>query len=304
MRIVFSAEGLARVRLLSTHEPVSETIFAARLFSRSAGAALFDRWRRSVRVRMSHSVQSIGPMAQSLRPSAELFRMPFGSVEPASMSASAKLLKRFHDTAVAPYRQAMSAFLEGDRTARGNVILTSGVDGFLRSLHPLSTWQFPVLEIPNGSDRTIHVDERGLLVTPSLFHFDRPEVFGANAGPDAGPPVLVYTPPVNSETAQRLWDSEVHSERALAALLGRTRSRLLAALAGGSSTTELGRRLGVSAASVSQHTGVLREAGLITTQRRQNTVQHSLTPLGAALVDRAVPRGPVAVPSLVQLRAS
>ncbi|GAA4971964.1 ArsR/SmtB family transcription factor [Actinoplanes utahensis] len=302
MRIVFSAEGLARVRLLSTHDPVSETIFAARLFSRSAGAALFDRWRRSVRVRLGHPAQQIGPMAQQMRPVAELFRIPFGDGDTGTPTNT--LLRRFHDTAVAPYRQAMSAFLEADRTTRGNIILTSGVDGFLRSLHPLATWQFPVLEIPNGSDRTIRVDERGLLVTPSLFHFDRPEVFGANAGPDGGPPVLVYTPPVNSETAARLWDAEVHSERALAALLGRTRSRLLAALAGGSSTTELGRRLGVSAASVSQHTGVLRDAGLITTQRRQNTVQHSLTPLGAALVDRAVPRGPVAVAGPALLRAS
>jgi hypothetical protein len=31
---------------------------------------------------------------------------------------------------------------------------------------------------------------------------------------------------------------------------------------------------------------VLREAGLITTRRKQNTVWHSLTPLGQALISR------------------
>lgn len=302
MRIVFSAEGLARVRLLSTHNPVSETLFAARLFSRSAGAALFDQWRRSVRTRVGQRAQSVGSVAQSMRPSAELFRLPVSAFDASaaasyhpgeSASAVSGLLRRFHDTAMTPYWQALAGFLEGDRTARGNIILGYGIDGFFRSLHPLSTWQFPVLEIPNGSDRTIRIDEGGLLVTPSIFYFDRPDVFGPGSCPDGGPPVLVYTPPITAETAQRLWASEVHNERTLAALLGRTRSKLLAALAGSSSTTELGRRLGVSAASVSQHTGVLREAGLITTHRRQNTVQHSLTPLGSALVNRGVPRGSV-----------
>ena len=49
------------------------------------------------------------PMAQQMRPVAELFRIPFGDGE--TGNPSHPLLRRFHDTAVAPYRQAMSAFL-------------------------------------------------------------------------------------------------------------------------------------------------------------------------------------------------
>ncbi|GAA2531363.1 winged helix-turn-helix domain-containing protein [Pilimelia columellifera] len=294
MRIVFSTEGLARVRLFSSYCPVSETVFAARLLARSAGALLFDRWRRNVRLKLGDRAAVVQSLTRSIPPTAELFRIPVPAfdTEAAALCRTSDRpdvlssnLRRFHDLAVAPYARAMSSFLESDRAARGNILLGAGIDGFLRSQHPLISWEAPVLHIANGSDRTLRIDERGLLISPSLFYFDRPDVFVPANDPSL-PPVLVYTPSITMEAANRLWSSDERTERALAALLGRTRSRLLGALSATSTTTELGRRLGVSAASVSQHTGVLREAGLITTHRRQNTVQHSLTPLGVALVNR------------------
>ncbi|GIG90345.1 ArsR/SmtB family transcription factor [Plantactinospora endophytica] len=245
-------------------------------------------------MQVGHRAPAIESVAHALQPSAEMFRTPVSAFDP-EMAASylpgkpaasvSAILRRFHDSGVAPYRQAVSNFLEADRASRGNIMLGHGVDGFLRSLHPLISWEPPVLEVSNGSDRTVLIDDRGLLFSPSLFYFDRPDVFAPH-NDEASPPVLVYTPPITVEAANRLWNRDEHKERALAALVGRTRSKLLGALSGSSTTTELGRRLGVSAASVSQHTGVLREAGLITTHRRQNTVRHSLTPLGVALVNR------------------
>jgi DNA-binding transcriptional ArsR family regulator len=41
----------------------------------------------------------------------------------------------------------------------------------------------------------------------------------------------------------------------------------------------------VTPSAVSKHTAVLRRAGLIITHRERNTVLHSLTPLGSALLD-------------------
>lgn len=68
---------------------------------------------------------------------------------------------------------------------------------------------------------------------------------------------------------------------ALGALIGRTRAALLYAVAEGCATTSgLARRVGVSLASVSQHTAVLRNAGLISTRREGTAVHHALTPLG------------------------
>jgi DNA-binding MarR family transcriptional regulator len=56
-------------------------------------------------------------------------------------------------------------------------------------------------------------------------------------------------------------------------------------------TTELARDLGVSAATVSGHTKALRAAGLIVTVRAGKAVLHSVTPLGARLLE-AVSRPP------------
>ena len=50
------------------------------------------------------------------------------------------------------------------------------------------------------------------------------------------------------------------------------------------STTELARRMGVSAGGVSQHLGVLREAGLVSTQRDRRSVLYVRTPLADSLV--------------------
>ena len=80
----------------------------------------------------------------------------------------------------------------------------------------------------------------------------------------------------------------------LPALLGRTRAVVLSRIEDGCTSRELARRSGISAPSASQHTAVLREAGLIDTSRRGQAVVHTLTPLGAALLtgaDRAGPFG-------------
>ncbi len=53
----------------------------------------------------------------------------------------------------------------------------------------------------------------------------------------------------------------------------------------GCTTGEMARRLHISAAAASQHTTVLRNAGLLVSQRERNTVLHTLTPLGRAVLD-------------------
>jgi len=71
----------------------------------------------------------------------------------------------------------------------------------------------------------------------------------------------------------------------LAALVGPTRALALQAIATGCTTTELARHLGVTPSTASEHTAILRNADLITTQRHRNTVLHTVTPLGRALLD-------------------
>ncbi len=61
----------------------------------------------------------------------------------------------------------------------------------------------------------------------------------------------------------------------------------LKAVADGCSTTELARRLSISAAAASQHATVLRKANLITTSRDGKAVLHTVTSMGAALLNSA-----------------
>ncbi|MFC8508378.1 ArsR/SmtB family transcription factor [Streptomyces sp. NPDC057411] len=96
------------------------------------------------------------------------------------------------------------------------------------------------------------------------------------------PPVLVY--PVTHCEAPTVREPGLPS---LAKLVGHTRSAVLSAIGDGGTTSELARRAGVSLASASQHAGVLREAGLVATLRHGNAVLHTLTPLGAALLGGA-----------------
>lgn len=59
---------------------------------------------------------------------------------------------------------------------------------------------------------------------------------------------------------------------------------ILLAIGNGTVSKHLAARTGVAAATISHHTTVLREAGLITTERTANTVVHALTPRGAHLI--------------------
>ncbi|WP_222598362.1 ArsR/SmtB family transcription factor [Lentzea tibetensis] len=131
-----------------------------------------------------------------------------------------------------------------------------------------------MLETAYLVDREIHLDGRGLLLIPSYFCWGAPVTLVDVA---RSTPLLVY--PVEHDLAV--------TPGPLSALIGRTRSELLHLLAGAHLTTgELARRLDVTAGNISQHTRVLREAGLITTCRHANLVVHTAAPLGRRLLDR------------------
>ncbi|MFB9397296.1 helix-turn-helix domain-containing protein [Streptomyces echinatus] len=76
----------------------------------------------------------------------------------------------------------------------------------------------------------------------------------------------------------------LHAADTLTPLLGRTRAAVLASLRHPATTTETADRVGISLPSASQHTTVLRNAGLITTTRTGTAVLHTLTPLSTALL--------------------
>ncbi|WP_198047259.1 helix-turn-helix transcriptional regulator [Kutzneria sp. 744] len=67
-------------------------------------------------------------------------------------------------------------------------------------------------------------------------------------------------------------------------LLGAGRTHILIETSIPGTTTSLARRVGLAAGTVSEHLAVLRDAGLVTAQRRGREVLYRQTPLAAALL--------------------
>lgn len=182
----------------------------------------------------------------------------------------------YHEAAIAPMWDRVRTAVDADRGLRARTMLESGTEGLLNTLHPTVRFDGSVLEISEyPSDRDVYLEGRGLQLVPSYFKTPSKPV--CLFDPEL-PPVLVYS--VHHEARAAV----VRSQEALAALLGRTRAAVVELLADGSTTTELARRLDVSPAAASQHVAVLREAGLVHSLRDRNTVLHTLTPLGHAML--------------------
>ncbi|MFG2169083.1 ArsR/SmtB family transcription factor [Micromonospora chersina] len=193
---------------------------------------------------------------------------------------------RYQSLAVTPYWSRIQAAVEADRARRARAMLDGGAEGLLASLRPSMRWDGEVLEVLDYPDsRELHLDGRGLLLVPSFFCARTPV---ALLDPNL-PPVLVY--PVDRlgglmpEAGSGAGHADAAQREALAALLGRTRAGVLEAADEGCTTGEVARRLRISAAAASQHTTVLRNAGLLVSHRDRNTVLHTLTPLGRAVLD-------------------
>ncbi|MFF1353240.1 winged helix-turn-helix domain-containing protein [Streptomyces sp. NPDC058297] len=102
-------------------------------------------------------------------------------------------------------------------------------------------------------------------------------------------PVLVHPPAPAPGWLARARDKGAGGAAALPVgqLIGPTRALVLDALEHPRTTTQLARLLRLTASTASRHTTVLREAGLVDSLRRGNTVLQRRTPLGDALMDGA-----------------
>ncbi|MEX3102094.1 MULTISPECIES: helix-turn-helix transcriptional regulator [unclassified Streptomyces] len=267
--------------IASSGDPAVETALAADLLRRRSGGAIFGRWR--------DLVSQAAPLRLPARPSVPdhltLLAQASGAAVLRDWTGGRDLAadSDFFDRVLAPYWERVNAYLRADAEHRSRIFLGGGVEALLGTLHARIEWNSPVLELDNGLDGEFHPRGASLTVVPSLFLHSRPVVY-MGSGSAGASPVLVYPVPLDAVTAAAMWDEPEQQDRALGALMGRTRASVLLALTESCTTTELGRRLGISAAAASQHTTVLRAAGLITSCRRLNAVVHSLTDLGLTLL--------------------
>jgi DNA-binding transcriptional ArsR family regulator len=197
-----------------------------------------------------------------------------------ALSELGATMRAYHQHAIAPVWTSLRTIVDADVAVRRSALNTGGVEAMLHSFWPTMRWRYPVLDVPNHpSTREVHLGGAGLLLVPSWFCRLHPiTVFDPEL-----PQVIVY--PADHGRKAVCPAADV---KALTRLLGETRAAVLFAARAGGTTGELASRLGVSAAAISHHTGILRDAGLISSVRAASTVRHSLTRLGAALVRRDV----------------
>ncbi|MEV4442077.1 MarR family transcriptional regulator, partial [Streptomyces sp. NPDC049577] len=174
-------------------------------------------------------------------------------------------LGRVHEQVLAPYWPRIRTRLEADRAVRLREFSRGGVERVLAGLNPrYVTWRPPVLEIVmvSGYDEDLYLEGQGLLLAPSWFGCVAPVV----DWPARPQPMLVY-PAHRDAHGQAVPTAPLSgaTPAALETLLGRTRAAVLYAIADseGCTTTELAQRTGVALASASEHTAVLRAAGLV-----------------------------------------
>ncbi|MFF3752401.1 DUF5937 family protein [Streptomyces sp. NPDC002018] len=193
-----------------------------------------------------------------------------------------EVLGAYHRAVIAPHEEDIHKRLEAERIRHARSLLDTGVEGMLNNLTPTIRWRHPVLEVDYyGDERDVHLNGRGLLLIPSYFCWNDPISLA-----DPGlPPVLMY--PLHHASVTPHDANDKRSTPPLHALLGRTRATILRSTATGATTTGAARYAGVSAGTATHHTTALRDAGLITSNRHANTVLHTLTPLGAALLEEA-----------------
>jgi DNA-binding transcriptional ArsR family regulator len=323
LRVHFTSEDLARVRVLDEPHPLWEVLLSLHLLQTQQGAVAFGGWRRGVwsspppLVRMlttlarpkGYSPDFLTPSIDALDLDTALetvlgtdkrrLRADIGVLatemavpawvggvadgDVATLGRLAGAVRAYHAVALAPHWPVIRAQVRASWTRRAELAVSGGVGHMLATLHPGTRWNGPVLEVPYPVDQELRLGGRGLTLVPSFFCWQHPITL---ADPDDRP-MLVY--PVERTPDWANGGGEPPSRprpQSLGALLGRTRAAVLLTIAERPhlNTTQLARILGTSPASASQHATVLREAGLVNTRRHNGSAIHTLSSRGTTLL--------------------
>ncbi|MFI7407628.1 DUF5937 family protein [Streptomyces sp. NPDC049627] len=184
----------------------------------------------------------------------------------------AEEIETYWELALAPYWARIRAALDADIRHRARQAAEFGAAHLLNDLHTSATWAGSTLRLRRSRRRGLSraAAGTGLVLVPSAFC--GPGLLTRVSPPD--PPQLAYP----ARGTGTLWETRnATGPAALAAVLGRSRTRLLAELDTPASTTELARRTALSAAGVSQSLTALRDAGLVSAHRAGRSVLYART---------------------------
>ncbi|MCX4386651.1 winged helix-turn-helix domain-containing protein [Micromonospora peucetia] len=202
-------------------------------------------------------------------------RRRFAEADGETMSLFGRALDTWHDAVLAPHWADLTDAHRHQVAEATGHLAAHGLDGLLNALHPAIRWEAPTLTVRTWWSATMSGTGHGLLLLPSPLAGPHPRVLV-----EPGRPVLVVYP---APMPRRV---EASATDPLGRLLGATRAAVLRRLArpGRHTTTALGRAVGISVSSASEHAGALRAAGLVSSVRDGGAVLHRLTPLGTDLL--------------------
>lgn len=274
--------GVRPLLELAATRPHPLPAFLFRADNGQAPDEVLDRIRATPRTILYRDIAQIRPYARLPGWAGDL-----ADGDPQTLDRLVHAVRLYDERAIGPHWAEIRASLEADRAIRAHIMAANGVEGLLASVSSRLRWDPPVLhwyahDVRPYVPRDIFLGGRGLVLSPSLFVKDQ----GALRFDDPDAPVDFAYPLLQGPSSDRAWCPKKRGtgNAALAALVGPTRAAVLAALATGYTTSQLACHLGISPASASEHTTVLRSAGLVASVRHRNTVHHTLTPLGHALL--------------------
>jgi uncharacterized protein DUF5937/helix-turn-helix protein len=179
----------------------------------------------------------------------------------------------YWELAIEPHWPDVKAILEADIASRAAQLAATGPLAALSDLHRDVAYCDGVLEVRRPYEETVELNGRGVLLIPSAFSW--PRVWAMFDPP--WQPSIVYT----ARGTGALWAPAKTPNDALSALLGKRRAEILTQLP--ASTQELAQRLNASPGGVSEHLGVLKDAGLVAGRRDGREVRYIRTETGEAL---------------------
>ncbi|WP_409055725.1 ArsR/SmtB family transcription factor [Streptomyces sp. SYP-A7185] len=324
LRVYFTAEDLARVRVASGPDFLWEISNSVQTLQRRDGARVFGQWRRWARPRLSDSCRLLSPLLPPHGCSPDFLTPTHGAGE--TLHAAVDTLVRTPRPRLRTdlTRVAASRPLPGwtEALAQGDTDALRRLGRALHTYHLEALAPFwPRIHAQIDADRILRLHSLldggtdGLLAglgpqlrwCPPVLEADYPvdqelrlDGRGLTLQPSFFcwptpvtladgelPPVLVY--PIDHAAdwtgpASRPTPPGLPGEGALGPLIGQTRAAVLKAARTGASTVELARLLAVTHPAISQHVKVLRAAGLLTTVRGAGRSLHVATAEGRALL--------------------
>ncbi|MEV4317166.1 winged helix-turn-helix domain-containing protein [Actinocrispum sp. NPDC049592] len=312
LRILFTPDDLARTRIAAAPHPMWESLLSLYRLRRRPGDIVFDDWRRSVGPRAPRSIRLLTdlvpvsgyaadfltPMDMSLADGLESLRRtpkrrlrkdlgvlaqdrplpswttPLANGDSATVVRLSNAVEQYFTACLAPFWRHIRGQVEHERARQAALMADGGCETMLEQLHPTARWRYPVLELGYPVDHELRLNGRGLRLVPSFFCQGLPTTFYDSDFE----PALVY--PIRHTIGWSTRDG-----RPLASLLGRTRAKVLAAISESPCTTsEVARRTATTLSTASQQASALRAAGLVTSRQNGQSMLHSITSLGLALV--------------------